>query len=201
MASKLEYDVKNYIAAVRRNPALAGDPGLLEELDQAANEGMENTFVTTATPIADYTWEARATFAGDADESPALIIRYPWPVRIIGLIPTVRPAVLPIAGGGVAPLLEDVLVSMTVNNEDNYTSIGDPSNTTNAGEREFVTLSTLNVLLPRLTMITIETPTPVVEFVCRWKQGANTFVDSIVGIAAMHQRRSPKTGRWEGRKV
>jgi len=197
-STPLALSVSDFIARLKRNPALAGDPAFLEELQRDANADMQDAFVSLATPKANDTWETSVVLPGASPTSPVAPLSFPKPVKIIGMVPVIVP-VDPFPGGVAVvnrATLDDVLIQVTVDKETQYTSQEDGSTTTTNGPSNFVTASTLSILLPRLWDATIESSNPKVEFVWQWKQGPSIFVDSICSIACLLQWKNPRTNRW-----
>lgn len=193
--SPLSFQVIEYLDRIKRQPALASDPALVEDLLQAAREDMGDTYVSLATPKADDTWEGTCVFPGASAQSPSSSVDFQQPVRIVGMFPTIVALVPPLASP--IPTLDDLLISVTVDKQDCYTSQqSQAAATTGSGASQFVTASALSILIPRLWDIKIESSNPKIEFVWAWKQGPNIFQDCICNVALLLQWRDQATGRW-----
>jgi hypothetical protein len=188
MAGGLNFELLRFIQRVRRQPTDGSDPNLLDKLEKMALDDLEGCHVALSAPMANLTWESKVDLLKTDDESPNGLLSFTEPVTVLGFFPTVVPKILPVAGGSVAGTLDDLEVSVTVDKAERYTNSQVPQ-TVNAQEEAFVTassLSTLNAL--RLIGINVSSPTPKFQFVWRWKQGKNIFVDSICCMAVIHRR-------------
>jgi hypothetical protein len=143
---------------------------------------MSDAYVALQAPQVPLTWEAFGTIESDQAESPILPIRFPKPVQLIGIRPTIRPlSFLPLPPL-VAPSLDDVLLSISIDREKQLTAQQQPGTTSAAGS-SFVSAGALSLGLPRLLAQEITSPTPQLDFQFRWRQGTGVFVACSVSVA------------------
>jgi len=163
----------------------AGESGRARKLiDAAVADGaaMSDAYVSLQAPMVPLTWETFGTILTTEQESPILPIRFPKPVQLLAIRPTIRPLSFLPSPPLVAPSLDDVLVSISIDREKALTAQQQPGTTSAAGSA-FVTAGSLSLGLPRLLAQEIDSPTPQLDFQFRWRQGTGVFIDCSVSVA------------------
>lgn len=148
----------------------------------ADGASMADGYTALQTPMVPLTWETFGTLESGQAESPILPIRFPKPVQILAIRPTIRPLSFAPAPPLVVPTLDDVLLSINIDREKQLTAQQQPGTTTAAGS-SFVTAGSLSIGLPRLLAQEVTSPTPQLDFQFRWRQGTGVFIDCTVSVA------------------
>lgn len=148
-----------------------------------------DAFAAQQVPIAPLTWEVFGVLQGNATQSEELPMKFPRPVQLVAI----RPSVVPLhpelpAPPFVLPSLDDLLLSVNIDQERQLTAQQQPGTTSAAGS-QFVTAASLALGLPRLLAQDIRSSTPQLTFQFRWRQGANIFVDCSVSVAVFARYR------------
>lgn len=136
-------------------------------------------------PFSNDTWEASVSLLGDRIQSEQEPILFPDACRIVGLYPSIT--LNDDNTGLLTPTLDDILVSLNMNQQRNYTAnVGQTSQARNGSA--FVTLNALNTAIRDLNIV-VDTPRPQAGFACRWKRFINSttpiYRDVIVSLALM----------------
>lgn len=154
------------------------DANLIDRLKRAAKNVWEGRFVAMQAPMAPDTWEIKVPLA-KADAQAEGSIRFDRPIRIIGILPIVT--LTAAVGGDVAATPDDLEVRLVVDGERNFTQ-GNQDVAT--GQRaDFVTLSAMGILTPRLVGRIITNPSPTVTATIKGKRGAGVYAPCDVRLA------------------
>lgn len=190
----LAEEILAYLAKARQSPAFASDPVLLDSLEKSARNSMEGAVAALHAPVASDTWEARATLLGAAQQSERIPVRIPYESVLVGLYPSVVPMV---GNLGPAPTLNDIDVSVDIDNKETITSaqgVTVPGSTVRDGT--FVTLGSLSVQTPRLTWLVLDKVSNDIGVTYRWKLGPGVHGDTLVSLAFfIRPLRRANTGR------
>ena len=176
----------------------AGKTSEAKELaDAVTRDGgllVSDAFVSLQAPIAPLTWEVFGTLPSNALESEQLPVKFPRPMQLIGVRPTIRPLRpdLPVPPL-VVPTLDDVMCSIVIDQERQLTAQQNPATTT-AAQSQYVTAGSLALGLPRLLCQDVRSPTPQFYFQFRWRQGINIFTDCTVSMAVFARYRDDGRG-------
>jgi len=182
----LRYKILSFVDRARKQPAAASDPRLLDDLDRAAQESFDGSFVAMSAPASPMSWESVSILRGATLTGPRVPFRFPRPVEIVGFLPTVLP-ILPASGGGTVPTTDSIACAIDTDNQ-NYLTAGDGIST-NAGSTAgpYVTLTALSVQAPRVVGYKLRNPTPDIGFTFRWKLDPGVapgiFRDVLVSMA------------------
>jgi hypothetical protein len=181
--------VISFVEKAKLSPVEASDPGVLAKLERVAREAFEGAFVALHAPIAPETYEAQGLLLASVDQSGSVPIAFERPVEIVGFRPSVSPRT-PEASAPptiAQPTLEDILVSVNINKKTQVTTSQQAAVLTTAGTTEqFVTLASIGVQVPRLVGFKLRFPQPQIDFIFRWKAGANAWddaADTLVSVA------------------
>lgn len=175
----IAFEVLRAIRALRDTPGGAGE--ILRQLEAKAKKSLDDNFVAIMAPKADRTWDAVGTLASTQAESGQFEIEFPRPIEILGFHTVIVPASFAAAPPLVVPTLQDLMMSVAYNQENIITNQSDQ--TAGAGPTQFINADSMELGLPRLTCLRIETPTPKLQIKYRPKQGAGVFVDSIITVS------------------
>jgi hypothetical protein len=188
--SNVRNAVFQFIERVRTRPVDATDPRVLSTLEEAARNDWGGQFVAVNSPVAPLTGEQRAILRSTAQQSERLNFVMPYPLEILGMFPTV---VQSAAGALLTPTADLIDVSLDVNLDSLYTQANGIS--TPAGQQggSFVTLSALNSSggngnAGRQFGVRLTQPNPNIGFTFRWKLGASTCIEALIGIALFTRR-------------
>jgi len=178
----LPYDILQYVARVKREPASGSDPRLLDILERKAKEAFEG-IVTLTAPASPMTWEVNTVMLGAAQVTNRISFRFPRPVEIVGFFPTL---VVLATGGTITPSTDVIAVQMDTDNQNYLTSGSGVSTNAGGAAGPFVTLSAMGVQVPRVVGYKLRNPTPDIGFTYRWKQDVSAgavYKDTIVSLA------------------
>jgi hypothetical protein len=178
----LREEVIDFVTRAAARPELAGDPRMLDRLMRCAREDLDGEYVTLTAPEAPETWEAIGLLAGAQAESQAVQLIFPKPVVIVAMYCAVRNAT---TAAGPHPTVDDVQVQITIDKKEKITAAESLDSQSTASDLGFVTMGAMSILAPRLIRRRIESPNPNVQFVWRWKQGANVWPDSIPTVTCI----------------
>ncbi len=185
--SNLRYLVAQFVNRVRRSPADATDPRILGRLEKEALESFDGDSVALHSPVADRTWEVRSMMlSGQVGPGARVPISFPEPIEIVGINPVV---VVTSNLALVHPTPDDIDVALDVNAASYMTSgegVTAPANASPTGQ--FITLSHLSILVPRLFMWKLSAARPEIGFTFRTKRGAAVYEDCMVCIGIMGRR-------------
>jgi hypothetical protein len=134
-------------------------------------------------PLAKETWEAQGTLLATDDESDLVKLTMPEPIEVLGYVCSVALVAAPAAGVLVIPSLADVMVSITVDRKEKITQA--QQLTTGGDSQNFITLAALNLQPARMVGLKIQTPTPTLDFVFRWRAGANVWPSVLPNVAVI----------------
>ena len=178
MSARLPLDVLAFIQRAKAQGARALDPNVLDRLARSARNAWDGAWVALQAPMAPDTWELRATLK-KTDAQVQGSIRFDRPIRIVGMLPIVTLAAT--TGGDPIPTADDLEINLTVDNERNFTQ---GSQDLSGGQTsDFVTLSALSILTPRLVGRVITSPVPNLSAVIRGKRGAGVYAPVDVRLA------------------
>jgi hypothetical protein len=181
----LGYEVLRYVDRVFKDPTAGSDPRLLKRLEAYAKEAFEG-IVALHAPASPMTWEVNTVMKGTVQTSARTDFRFPRPVELVGFFSTV---VVDNAGGGgaVTPSTDVIACQIDTDNQAYLTSADGVSSPAGGKAGTFVTLSSLDVQVPRIVGYKLRNPTPVIGFTYRWKQLASTnspiYKDCLVSTA------------------
>jgi hypothetical protein len=185
-ATDLKQYVLDFINAVKRRPQLGSDPNELDNLESAALTSFQGAFSALHAPIAPMTWEARTQMLSANAVSERIQLDVPFPCMIVGTFPSVEP--IGVAGGLVVPTTNSLDVILDVNIHEYMTQVQGTTTPTVGGQQQrdgqFCTLAALGVNGgQRLMAWVIPYRTAQIGITFRWKQGANVYQTSHVGLA------------------
>lgn len=86
--SHLSHAVRRFVTEVRRSPALAVGTAL-DDLEREADRAFDGAYAATHSPVAKYTWMARAQLLPTEEESAPDQIPMGEPLEIVGVLPTI----------------------------------------------------------------------------------------------------------------
>ncbi len=186
--------VVDFVNLARKKPALASDPGELDNLEKAALTSFTGAYGALSVPIAPETWEARTIFLGGAAAgnftSERIQIDVPYPVMIVGMYASL--SVLT-TGNATTPTLNDIDVTLDLNKKEYMTDLqGNSTATSTAGggtptrDGTWVTLaamSTNNQQGGRLLGWILPFKTAQIGITFKWTQGPGIYKDTIVKLA------------------
>ncbi len=181
----LGYEVLRYVDRCFKDRGWAGDPHALKRLEAYAKEAFEG-IVALHAPASPMTWEINAVMKGDTQTSIRAAFRFPRPVEIVGMFSTV---VVDAAGGGgaITPSTDVIAVQIDTDNQAYLTSADGVSSPAGGKAGTFVTLSAMDVKVPRVVGYKLRNPTPDIGFTYRWKQAASAghavYKDCLVSTA------------------
>ena len=144
---------------------------------------METERVALVAPAGPFRYEAQTILRGTAQDTPRIVQRFNRPVHILGIYPSLAVAS---RDALVMPTLDDVMVSLEIENDRRLTSRVD---TVASGESElYATLGSYRDALTGTASVVdlpIQSPNPVVSASFRWKlpvAGQAYFKDVFVGV-------------------
>lgn len=142
-------------------------------------------FATQAQIIAPYTWEVGATLSRTSEETRRIPVRFPRPVRVVGMYPSVIAGSA--VGGLVAPSCDAILAVVSSNQRDRFTNRLEDVSSAGYGEA-YVTLSALGTSQlqgNRLMNIELKEASPQLDLGFRWKRwsGSPIYEDAIIHVA------------------
>ncbi len=178
----LKQYVLDFVNLAKRKPAMASDPGELENLEQAALTSFQGAFGAMHAPIAPMSWDARTLFQGATAVSERVQLDIPFPCMLVGAFAWVEP----IGTGAVIPTTTSIDVTIDLNSHE-YMTQAQGTTTPFIGAQQqrdatFATLAALSVQAPRLMGWVIPYRTAQLGVTFRWKRGANVYQDSHVGL-------------------
>jgi hypothetical protein len=184
-ATDLKQYTLDYVNAVRRRPQLGSDPNELDNLESAALTSFQGAFSALHAPIAPMSWEARTLFLSAAAVSERIQMDIPFPCMMVGTFPSVEP--VGANGGLVVPTTQSIDVSLDLNNHEYMTQAQGTTTPVIGGAQSrdipFSTLASLGVNGgQRLLAWVIPYRTAQLGITFRWKQGANVYQSSQVGL-------------------
>lgn len=183
--TNLSQYVLDFINMVKMKPALASDPELLDNLENAALTSMQGAFAALHAPIAPVNWETRTQFLSGSATSERIQLDIPFPCMLVGCFPWLEP--IGAAGGLVVPTLNSIDVSIDLNQHE-YMTNAQGTTTPVVGAQitrdgTFVNLQSLGVNGgARLVGWVVPYRTAQLGVTFRWKQGATVYQTSHVGI-------------------
>jgi hypothetical protein len=136
-------------------------------------------------PIAPYTKSILIELDADEQGSGRRVIPFAWPVEVVGITSSV---IANDATQLVTPVVADLLVDLTVNEQRRYTSAARDSDI--ASGSTFADLAALDLMAPRVLSIPMG-GTSELGFELRWKRftaGAAIYRDALVTISAFYRR-------------
>lgn len=80
--------VRQYVRTAREHPGDALGPAL-DELDRKARSERSGSYVAQTSPVADYTWLNRLVLDKTLAQSEEDPIYIPYPIEIVGMLPTI----------------------------------------------------------------------------------------------------------------
>jgi hypothetical protein len=180
----LAYIAKRFVDRAFKNPADASDPTLLNQLLKAADEAWEG-IVALHAPASPMTWEVRTNLASTAQRTNRIGFRYPRPVEIVGMLPTL--VVYGTNGALITPSTDDLMVSIDTDNQNYLTSGEGVSSNAGGTAGPFVTLTAMSVQVPRIMGYKLRNPTPSIGFTFQWAQAvtaaAPVYNDVTIALA------------------
>lgn len=187
--TNLKQYILDYVNAARRRPAIASDPSELDNLEKAALTSFSGAFGATNAPIAPFTYEARTILLSSATVSERVEVLVPFPMMVVGVYPSL--SVLTSGAGTGTPSLNDIDVTLDLNNKDFKTAVNGNTSTsatatTPTRDGQFVTLAALgtgNSNGARLLGWEIPYRTATIGATFRWKQGSGVYHDTIVSLS------------------
>lgn len=177
----LSHSVLAFLARLKRGGA--SDPYDIERLESQVHASLEGAHVALMAPLAKETWEAQGTLLATDDESDLVKLQMPEPIEVLGYVCSVALVAAPAAGVLVVPGLADVMVSITVDRKEKITQA--QQLTTGGDSQNFITLAALNLQPARMVGLKIQTPTPTLDFVFRWRAGANVWPSVLPNVAVI----------------
>ncbi len=143
------------------------------------NNWKNDLHVPKVKPFSNDTWEVQGSLLNSANNSQRVPLVFPAPCRIVGLYPSLTINSNP--AGLLLPTLDDLLVSLSFNQQRIYTSqIGQTAAALRG--QSFVTLSSLETTLRDLNIV-VDTDRPQMAIQYMWKrfiQGTPLYPDMIV---------------------
>lgn len=176
-------EAEAFLVALRKNPSLAQDAVLVENMIRRAHGAMARAHVAMAAPLAPETWEAQGVLDAATETSAEVGLEFPVPIVVLGFVCTTALQADPGANVFVIPGLSDVLVQVVSNRKEQLvtgqqqTTAGDSSN--------FVSMASLNLNAHRLVGKCIDTPNPKLFFTWRWRAGANVWPGVFPSVAVV----------------
>jgi hypothetical protein len=161
--------VLGFVAAARRNPIDATSVDQLNALEATSLNDLSEGFTALTAPTTDKTWEVRTVLPGLSTDTGRITFDFPWAVDVCGMNPVVTP-IRPIGAGLAIPTTDDIDVQLDIDRVDNLTTADGISTVGGNGGNNFVTLTHIGVLLPRVLALLLHWAKPVVGFTFRWKQ-------------------------------
>jgi hypothetical protein len=137
-------------------------------------------------PAANRTWEALTTLLAASAESDPITVSFPKPCRVIAVYPSVAMATL--TGGKTNPVLNDLLVELSVNEETRLTNRFDVVTQPSGTARVMVSMGAFLDTTGGARMLDLDLPGATNELVIRyrWKVpalAAASFNDVVAGMA------------------
>jgi hypothetical protein len=125
-------------------------------------------FAALHAPVAPYTWEVQTTLAGSVERTARVPIQFRGALEILGVSPSV--VVDGVATGAPlrVPTADDIMVIVDINQRERLTNRLESTTVAGPGE-SFVTLSKLDVFLPRLFRAQLKNASPDMGLQFRWK--------------------------------
>lgn len=181
----LKQYVLDFVNLGRRKPALASDPNELDSLENAALTSFQGAFGALHAPIAPLTWEARTLFLSATATSERIALDIPFPCMFVGAYVWAEPIN---GASGVVPTTNSIDVTIDLNVHEYMTNTQGTTTptptSTPARDGTFTTLASLGVNGgARLWGWVIPYRTAQIGVTFRWKQGANVYANSHVGIS------------------
>lgn len=173
--------MREWLERVDLAPARAVAPEELNGIRDAVTNDWEGSTAALEAPCAPYTWEERVELAGANAESQRVAIQFPHAVEIVGMYASVVP--ITNTAGLRVPTLDDVDVSLDLNNTKFQTNAQGVSVPGGPLGGNFVTLTSLTVLVPRTLRWRILGVNPNVGIQFRWKLGTGVYQDSLIALA------------------
>lgn len=188
--SNVRNAVFSFLDRVRTRPVDATDPRVLSTLEEAARNDWGGSFVAINSPVAPLTWEQRVILRSPAQQSERVNFVLPYPCEILGMFPTV---VQSAAGALAAPTTGLIDVAIDVNLDTLYTQANGISTPGGQQGGTFVTLAAIDssgsaTNAGRQFGIRLTQPNPNLGFTFRWKLGANSCNEALIGIALFTRR-------------
>jgi hypothetical protein len=163
----LGYEVLRFIDRVRRQPADGSDPRLLSRLEVYAKEAFEG-IVALHAPASPMTWEINTFLDGTIQQTARQSFRFPRPVEIVGFFSTL---VIDVNSADlITPSLDAIAVQIDTDNQAFLTAADGISSPAGGKAGTFVTVSAMDVQVPRVVGYKLRNPTPDIGFTYRWKQ-------------------------------
>jgi hypothetical protein len=179
----LAYEVLRFCSRVMKDPTAGSDPRLIARLEAYAKEAFEG-IVALHAPASPMTWEINAVMKGNTQTTARIPFRFPRPVEIMGFFSTL---VVDNAGGGgaVTPSTDVIAVQIDTDTQAYLTAADGVSSPAGGKASTFVTLSAMDVKVPRVVGYKLRNPTPDIGFTYRWKQDVATpvYKDCLVSTA------------------
>jgi len=183
-----------FVQEAQDHPDKAVDRERLEALRQAALDDAAGMTGALIAPNAPQSWENRlAIMLGSlAGESDRMVFPFPQGMDVMGFHPVlndlgvVAPSFIP---GNILPSLRDIDVKIDVNQENTITSLEGQATSvaTNRGGT-FISLESIDIILPRLMMLRLDAPRPEIGMTFRWKRGGGIFRDTMVSVTMFPRR-------------
>jgi hypothetical protein len=174
--------VADYIRGAELRPTKAGSPEEIEGLKRALDRDWDGSFAALHAPISVQRWEEQVLLHKTDPESDGVTFVFPYEMMIVGMRPSLS-VIQPIQQGDVVPTLDDIQVSINVNETELLTKMGKDSLATSGGIRggNFITLASVGVQVPCLFGMKLTAPKPNIEMTFRWKQ-ESTFKDTLIAV-------------------
>lgn len=186
----LVHKVLAFVDAARRSPANAASPEWLGSLEADAFDSLDGAFFALNAPVAPLTWEVRTILPGDTLTSDRIPFDFPHPVEIVGMRSIVAPIpgqaaglIDPSAPTGLATDVVDVQLDLDkqeyVTFAEGVSTPGGPNNS------NFISLSAIDVQVPRIQCLRLTSARPQIGFTFQWKLGIGGFTwqDSVISVA------------------
>jgi hypothetical protein len=179
--SKLVYEIWRATQAAIEAPETA--LATLKRLREYAKTAWDDAWVATMAPKADRTWDASITFLGTDAQSGVAPMMFGRATEVLGFHTVIVPVSFAPQPGLIVPVVDDLLVSVQYDLHDVITNTQRDRTAPNPPQ-QFAQASALQVFLPRVIGLRLESAAPQMSFTWRWKQGPGVFVDSLVTISA-----------------
>lgn len=172
--------LRDWLDRVAISPARAVDPAELESLALGIRDDWEGSETALEAPCAPWTWEERVELLGANAESQRVALQFPHAVEICGLYAAVVPITQ--TAGLRVPTLDEVDCALDLNNTQFQTNLQGVSVPGGGQGGNFVTLTSLTVLVPRILRWRILGVNPNVGIQFRWKLGPGINQDCMISL-------------------
>ncbi len=181
----LAYEVMLSAQRALSDPTFANNPQVWKRLQKWASDAFDG-IVALHAPMSPLTWETNTLLLGSQQQSNRQTFRFPWPVEIIGFLPSI--IIPPQESEAIVPGVDDIRVQIDIDSQ-NYMTSGDGLSTPAGGSvGNFVTLAAMSVITPRLVGYKLRTATPDIGFTYQWKQPVGVYQDAFISMAMFARR-------------